>query len=1373
VTKKRKALAPDLSELRRRAETEQTRNPASSGAAFEGKAVEGETARLVHELQVHQIELQMQNEELHRVQAEDEAHIFQYTDLYDFAPVGYLSLSRDGTILKLNLTAASLFGAERSQLASRRLGAFLSAGFRPALVALLDKVFERRVNASCEAALLKQGGGAFWVHIEATASTDGTECRAVIMDITDRVRADEQLHAAKSEVDRLLEASDKSRRALLSVVEDQKLAQDALRIEKERVQEYLNIAEVFFLVIDLSGNVVLVNRKGLCILGRPESEVVGKNWCDSFLPERSRDKVRRVFAEVFAGNVEEHRQGEDPVVRGDGTERLMAWHGTVIRDGVGNITGILACGEDITDQRRSERERMLMTHTLSASLNEIYLFDADTLRFRYVNEGARNNLGYTLMELQQMTPLDIKPEFTAGAFEQLVEPLRNREIPVLVFETVHLRADGTLYPVEVHLQCFTFDDDRVFLAVVQDITERRRAEQERTLLADTISASLNEIFIMDGETLRFRYANQGALRNLGYTLEELQEMTLAGIAPEFDDESLNRLFEPLRTREEKEKVFETLHRRKDESTYPVEVHLQGFDREGDRVYLAVVQDVTERRLAERELQRAAAHWQSTFNSVEDCVCMFDAENHIVQANRAFLRTFDTRMDAVRGRPCWEVIHGAGQPVQDCPVLRTKGSLKHEEVVLFENDKWFEVLVDPVLDDAGRLSGFVHTMRDITRRKRSEEELKKSEARFRELYEKSPVSYQSLDADARILDVNPAWVELFGYAREDVIGRWVGDFLVPAQRLVLSERFLVFKAAGRIHNAEFTFLCRDGRPVIVSVDGLIARDETGAFVRTHCVLHDVTDRYRREREHAAVVEVSRALRTARSSGEMCPLVLTHSRSLLNADGGLIALRHEAGNEIVVESAIGHWGAAQGRCLPAGQGVIGTVFETGQTFVSDGICEEPGGFLPYSSGDSGCAACLPLIANEQVIGVLYLMRAVAFKPDEVAIVAAVADIAANAIHRARLFGQIERRVRQLDTLRTVDRAIAGSFDLQLTLGVLLEQTTAQLNVDAAAIHLQNPRTRTVECAAARGFRTELIRTQQPRTGEGVLGMILLERKPVLAPDLQSLEAQWLRKDLVASERFVAYAGFPLIVKGSVRGVIEVFSRRNCSMDEEWAGFAEALAGLGALAIENTVLVDEMQRANVDLRIACDATIESWARAVDLACHRPEGHCERVSDLATELAHAMGVRHGDLANFRRGALLHDIGMTSVPDSILLKPGSLTDEEWEVIRRHPVHAFEMLLPVKFLKQAIDIPYCHHERWDGSGYPRGLAGSRIPLAARIFGVVAVWDALISDRPWRKAWDPEQALEHIRGGAGSLFDPEVVDVFVRLVEESPELWLSR
>jgi HD-GYP domain-containing protein (c-di-GMP phosphodiesterase class II) len=154
-------------------------------------------------------------------------------------------------------------------------------------------------------------------------------------------------------------------------------------------------------------------------------------------------------------------------------------------------------------------------------------------------------------------------------------------------------------------------------------------------------------------------------------------------------------------------------------------------------------------------------------------------------------------------------------------------------------------------------------------------------------------------------------------------------------------------------------------------------------------------------------------------------------------------------------------------------------------------------------------------------------------------------------------------------------------------------------------------------------------------------------------------------------------------------------------------------------------------------------------------------------------MGVRHGDLANFRRGALLHDIGMTSVPDSILLKPGSLTDEEWEVIRRHPVHAFEMLLPVKFLKQAIDIPYCHHERWDGSGYPRGLAGSRIPLAARIFGVVAVWDALISDRPWRKAWDPEQALEHIRGGAGSLFDPEVVDVFVRLVEESPELWLSR
>ena len=144
-------------------------------------------------------------------------------------------------------------------------------------------------------------------------------------------------------------------------------------------------------------------------------------------------------------------------------------------------------------------------------------------------------------------------------------------------------------------------------------------------------------------------------------------------------------------------------------------------------------------------------------------------------------------------------------------------------------------------------------------------------------------------------------------------------------------------------------------------------------------------------------------------------------------------------------------------------------------------------------------------------------------------------------------------------------------------------------------------------------------------------------------------------------------------------------------------------------------------------------------------------------------MGIQEEDLDHARRGALLHDIGKMGIPDSILLKPGKLTKKEWEIMRRHPVLAYEMLLPVDYLKPALEIPYCHHEKWDGTGYPQGLKGEAIPLAARIFAVIDVWDALCSDRPYRKGWDKEKVLEYIREQSGSHFDPQVVEMFLRLM----------
>jgi putative nucleotidyltransferase with HDIG domain len=157
-----------------------------------------------------------------------------------------------------------------------------------------------------------------------------------------------------------------------------------------------------------------------------------------------------------------------------------------------------------------------------------------------------------------------------------------------------------------------------------------------------------------------------------------------------------------------------------------------------------------------------------------------------------------------------------------------------------------------------------------------------------------------------------------------------------------------------------------------------------------------------------------------------------------------------------------------------------------------------------------------------------------------------------------------------------------------------------------------------------------------------------------------------------------------------------------------------------------------------------------------------------MTLKLAKAYGMKNEDLVQIRRGALLHDIGKMGIPDGILLKAGPLTDEEWVIMRQHPQLAFEMLSPIEFLQPALDIPYCHHEKWDGTGYPRRLKGKQIPIAARLFAIIDVWDALTSDRPYRKAWSKEKVMGHIQSLSGTHFDPQAVELFNKMMNEKEE-----
>jgi len=379
--------------------------------------------------------------------------------------------------------------------------------------------------------------------------------------------------------------------------------------------------------------------------------------------------------------------------------------------------------------------------------------------------------------------------------------------------------------------------------------------------------------------------------------------------------------------------------------------------------------------------------------------------------------------------------------------------------------------------------------------------------------------------------------------------------------------------------------------------------------------------------------------------------------------------------------------------------------------------------------------------------------------------LSEIAGNAIQRTRLHQQTEQRLQHLTALRDIDRVISSSLDLRLSLATLIEQTISQLHVDAVDLLLLTPSSLTLDYVAGRGFHTSGITQTHLHLGEGHAGRAALEGRLVHIPDITLPENTPARAALLQGEGFAAYIGVPLIAKGMVKGVLEIFHRAPLRLDEEWLDFLATLAQQAAIAVENMQLFHGLQQSNMELSLAYDATIEGWSHALDLRDKETEGHTQRVTEMTLRLARAMGLGEEEMVHVRRGALLHDIGKMGVPDSILLKPGGLTDDEWIVMRKHPTYAYELLYPIHYLRSALDIPYCHHEKWDGTGYPRGLKGEQVPLVARIFAVVDMYDALCADRPYRGAWPEERVREYIREQSGRHFDPKVVEAFLQIEGE--------
>jgi putative nucleotidyltransferase with HDIG domain len=362
----------------------------------------------------------------------------------------------------------------------------------------------------------------------------------------------------------------------------------------------------------------------------------------------------------------------------------------------------------------------------------------------------------------------------------------------------------------------------------------------------------------------------------------------------------------------------------------------------------------------------------------------------------------------------------------------------------------------------------------------------------------------------------------------------------------------------------------------------------------------------------------------------------------------------------------------------------------------------------------------------------------------------------------------RQSQLGALMGVGHAINSSLGLERVLEQVMDTLIALMRAERGFLMLREP-SGELSVRIARGITQFNVDEEILKVSNSIMKKVAVSGESILTTNAQQ-DPRFENQISVAAYQLRSILCAPLKLKNDLIGVIYVDNRAHAGIfrDSDLA-LIDAFADQAAVAIHNAQLFEDLKRtnfqleaANLELQIAYEATLNGWVRALDLRDKETEGHTKRVTILTERLARAMGVEGDELIHVTRGALLHDIGKMAIPDGILLKPGQLTDDERKLIQKHPVYAYEMLSPIEFLRPALDIPYCHHEKWDGSGYPRGLRGEDIPFSARIFPVIDVWDALTSDRPYRKGMPQNVVFQHIQADSGKHFDPRVVNAFMEM-----------
>jgi PAS domain S-box-containing protein/putative nucleotidyltransferase with HDIG domain len=789
----------------------------------------------------------------------------------------------------------------------------------------------------------------------------------------------------------------------------------------------------------------------------------------------------------------------------------------------------------------------------------------------------------------------------------------------------------------------------------------------------------------------------------------------------------------------------------------------------------------ERQNAETALAASEAELRALFDAMHDLVLVLDREG-------IYLKVAPTR-HVLLYKPAQELLGKSLKevfPPEEAEqftraiqnVLKTRRTQTIEyQLVIQDNPVWFETSISPLNADS-----VVWVARDVTERKITEAVLNLQSSALNAAANAIVIT----DRDGVIEWVNPAFTKLTGYEFDEALGKNPSQLVKSGRHEPgFYQRMWETILSGQVWQGEMINRRKDGQLYTEeqTITPLPASD--GKITQFIAIKQDITKRkqaeealQRKSRVQEWLAAFGCALSTSLDLDDIYRTVESHLKQMVDCPNIGITLI-DPKKEVLEAAYISSDGVLLDLHLfppwkfkeqPSPDPRAQAILEKSPIIANDldTTRKITGGLQVGGRREPQSALYLPMVVEGQTIGLLELQsnQPQAYTQEQVEWLSVAAHQLGLTIQNARHFRWAQQRLEELSAVHAIDSAVTRHLDLQQTFEILVEQAHTRLGVDAAAVLLFVPDTQELVYAFERGFHTQAVQETRVSLGQSLAGQAALEKRLVQSSDLQHEGEELIRHPVWQAEGFSSYFASPLLVEDVIIGVLEVFHRSSLTPDDDWLRFLQILAGQTAIAIDSNRLFEDLRLANVEILTSYETAIEGWSQAMDLRDKETEGHTRRVTEMTLSLARSLGVPEKDLVHIRRGALLHDIGKLGVPDHILLKPGPLTDDEWVLMKQHPVNAYRMLSQNAFLQPALDIPYCHHEKWDGSGYPRELQGIDIPLAARIFAVVDVWDALTSHRPYRPAWTPEKALDYIREQSGQHFDPQVAAAFFDFVHES-------